>query len=173
VIRVLAVDPGERVGWATGVIWPERKNQGTGHHYDDTLPPPGPLPQLIVRDHGIAFLKDMALAIHQAVVVEDKYDVVIYETWVLTPKGAKVSVGSDMQSSQFIGMVRQSCWLNPRVRLVPQGPSAMASANKSVRAHPSGDDIQCRLTKLPRSHDESHDGSALRHMWTYFFDRYA
>jgi hypothetical protein len=171
VIRVLAVDPGERVGWATATIWPESGNRGSAHV--DTLPPPGPLPQLKVVDHGIAFLKDAATQIYNAVVVEDRIDVVIYETWILTRRGAQISVGSDMQSSQFVGMVRLAAWLNPRVQLVAQGPKEMRSATKSLRCgHPSAGDVAERIRKLPKSHDESHDGSALLHLWHYFFERY-
>lgn len=157
-IRVLAVDPGERVGWATGTITP------LGSH-DQRC-------RLEVTNHGISFLKDAALAIHKAVVIEDRIDVLVYETWVLTAKGARVSVGSDMQSSQFVGMVRLAAWLNPRVQLAPQGPAAKTSALKSMRAHPSGDDIRTRLAALPKAHDDSHDGDALLHLWTYFFNRH-
>ena len=157
-LRVLAVDPGERVGWARGLIADLTHTQG--YH------------TLEVEAHGIAYLKDAAMQVYNAVVVEDRIDVVIYETFILTARGAKVSVGSDLQTAQFVGMVRLAAWLNPRVKLVPQGPSAMSSANKSMRGQASADDIQERLAKLPKSHDESHDGSALRHLWTYFFEHY-
>lgn len=164
-IRVLAVDPGESVGWARATI-AERDLMHGGQIVKQSIP------WLDVEAHGIAYLKDMAQAIYKAVVVEDRYDVIVYETFLLTAKGARVMVGSDLQTAQFVGMVRLCAWLNGRVVLVPQGPAAMSSANKSVKSHPSGDDIQARLAKLPKSHDESHDGSALRHLWTYFFERY-
>lgn len=159
-MRVLAVDPGERVGWCTATV------------HEDVMPRSQWPNEFEVTAHGISFLKDAALAIHKAVVLEDRIDVIVYETWILTARGARVSVGSDMQSSQFVGMVRQSAWLNPRVQLVPQSPGAMRSADKSMRAHPSGAAMQEIIDKLPKAHDDSHDGSALRHAWTYFFERY-
>ncbi len=149
-IRVLAIDPGERCGWATGTI----ADAG-----------------LEVQDHGISFLKDMALAVHRAVVLEDRYDVVIYETFRLTHKGARVSVGSDLQTSQVIGMIRLSAWLNPRVQLVPQTPGDKTTARLSLR-NPGGEDILARLDKLPKSHDDGHDGDALLHLWNFYFKRY-
>jgi hypothetical protein len=156
-MRVLAVDPGERVGWATAIV---HGQDGGGHHLE-------------VTGHGIAFLKDAALQIHQAVAVEKRFDVVIYETFLLTARGAKVMVGSDLQTAQFVGMVRQSAWLNPVCQLVPQGPAAMSSARKSLRCgHPSAEDVALRISKLPKSHDDSHDGSALLHLWNFFFERY-
>lgn len=156
-MRVLALDPGERVGWARGVVVPRSVE------HDD---------ELVVEDHGIAFLKDAALAVHKAVVIENRIDVVVFEKWVLTARGAKVSVGSDMQSSQFVGMVRMCGWLNPRVQLVGQMPANKTSATKSMRSHPSGVKIQERIAKLPKSHDDAHDGDALLHLWHFFFERF-
>jgi hypothetical protein len=156
-VRILAIDPGERVGWATAEV---------------TVHGPGVQHRLDVTGHGIAYLKDAALQVYKAVVDEDRIDVLVYETFILTHRGAKVMVGSDLQTAQLVGMCRLAAWLNPRVQLVPQGPAAMSSADKSMRTHPSGVSMQERLDKLPKSHDDSHDGSALRHLWTYFFERY-
>jgi hypothetical protein len=166
-IRVIAVDPGERVGWCTATI---HTTAELGFKIEQ---PSDPTHLLSVQDHGIAFLKDAALQIHQAVAVEKRFDVVIYETFLLTARGAKVMVGSDLQTAQFVGMVRQSAWLNPDCQLVPQGPAAMSSARKSLRCgHPSAEDVAERISKLPKSHDDSHDGSALLHLWNFFFARY-
>jgi hypothetical protein len=159
-VRILAVDPGERVGWCTATVTPWR--------YDN----PGGEPRLDVTAHGIAFLKDAAMQVYKAVVLEDRIDVVVYETFILTARGGKTMVGSDLQTAQFVGMVRMAAWLNPRVQLVAQGTGAMRSADKSMRAHPSGAIMQGLIDKLPKAHDESHDGSAMRHAWTYFFERY-
>jgi hypothetical protein len=155
-VRVLALDPGERVGWAAGVA------SVTGQEPAE----------LHVTAHGIDYLKDCALAVHQAVAIEKRYDVVVYETYRLTAKGARVLVGSDLQPAQFIGMVRLSCWL-AGVKLVPQGPKEKSSALKSMKSHPSGADIQARLDKMPKSHDDGHDGDALLHLWHWFWARYA
>jgi hypothetical protein len=158
-IRVLAIDPGERVGWAAG------------NCILDTSQDPDT--RLDITAHGILFLKDAALQIHNAVVVEDRIDVLIYESFILTRKGAQVMVGSDLQTAQLVGMCRLAAWLNPRVKLIEQRPAAMSSARKSLTGpHPSAADVQERIRKLPKSHDDSHDGSALLHLWHYFFERY-
>lgn len=156
-MRVLALDPGQRVGWASADVFPQE----------------GPMiPRLIVRDHGIMSLRDAALAVYKAIVVEQRYDHVVYESWRLTAKGARVLQGDDMQSSQFIGMVRLCCWLSG-TPITAQAPAVMASARRSLHmGGPSADDIRERIAKLPRSHDESHDGSALLHLWHWFFERY-
>jgi hypothetical protein len=173
VIRFLAIDSGERVGWCAGRVWTPTTAAHATYRDCDSLPPAGvELPWLQVDRHGISFLKDSALAIYKAVVLEDRFDVVIFETFILTARGGKTMVGSDLQTAQHVGMVRFCGWLNPRVQLVAQGPAAMRSADKSMRAHPAGAIMQGMIDKLPLSHDSSHDGSAMRHAWTWFFERY-
>lgn len=144
--RVLALDPGERVGWAHG-----------------TISPVG----LEVTGHGISVLKDMALAVHARA---SEYDVLIYETWRLRPAMAKKFAGNDFPSVQFIGMVRLAAWLTPGLKLVSQGPSIKATADRVIPAHYS--DIAEKIAALPKAHDDSHDGDALRHLAYYHFDRY-
>jgi hypothetical protein len=117
-----------------------------------------------VTGHGITPLKDMALALAKNI---GKYDTVIYETWRLYAHKAKYLIGGDMQSSQFIGMVRLLAWLNPSVKLVSQGANCMTTGDKV--ATPAIREI---LNNLPKSHDESHDGSALRHLSYYYFQKY-
>jgi hypothetical protein len=160
-VRVLVLDPGERVGWASAVVTPWA--------YDA----PGGEPRLDVTGHGIAYLKDMAVAVYNALVLDEKYDVVVFEQWRLTAKGARVSVGSEMESSQFIGMVRLACWV-AGVKIVKQPTSALSSADRSLKCgHPSAADVAARIAAADKgSHDDGHDGSALRHLWTYFFKEF-
>jgi hypothetical protein len=157
-VKVLALDPGERVGWATGVI-------------EDGFGIPGTA-SLTVTDHGMAYLKDMALAVYRSVVLEKKYDVVVYERWTLTPKGAKVLIGNPMAWCQFIGMVRLCGWISG-TKVVGQYPAAMRSARKSATGQPCGADVLERVAKADSvSHDDGHDGSALLHLWHYYFEKY-
>jgi hypothetical protein len=157
-MRVLVLDPGERVGWATADV----VQAGTDHGFE-----------LRVTGHGMAYLKDMAMSVYKAIAIEKKYDVVVYERWALTARGAKVSVGSEMESSQFIGMVRLCCWLSG-TRIKKQNTSALSSADRSLKCgHPSAADVARRIAAADAvSHDDGHDGSALRHLWTFFFDEY-
>lgn len=147
-LKVLALDPGERVGWATGWIYTE-----------------GPS-ELRVENHGITQLKPMALKVHE---VAGDYDLIIYETFRLRPASAKQLIGSDFPTVQFIGMVRLAAWL-AGTKLVSQGPSIKATADKVIPVQYP--DIDARIKALPASHDESHDGDALRHLAFYHFDRY-
>ena len=172
-MRVLALDPGQRVGWARAVVRPMRPSRGYVAE-SDVLPSPSLRPmELRVEDHGIAALRDAALAVHKAIVLEDRIDVVVLEKFILTARGAKVLVGDDLQTSQFIGLVRLCCWLNPRVKLVMQPARRDRPYRRSLNCdHPAARDILARLEKLPKSHDDSHDGSALQHLWDWFFERY-
>jgi len=154
-VRVLAIDPGERVGWAHGEFIVD---------YHGVVQP------LTITGHGISFLRDGALAVHQAVVVEDRYDVVVYETWRLRAHKAKQFAGNDMQSSQLIGMIRLCAWLNPRVQLVSQGPAAKTKWLKALPQHHP--ELQAKLDAMPSEHDHAHDGDALMHLWTYYAERY-
>src|SRR5690242_8713487 len=132
--RVLALDPGDRVGWARADI----ADDGTWSNLQ----------------HGIEDLKPMALRVNSALVPEyiydedcgrvlcgpPGYDVVVCERWALYPTHAKVMIGSEIPSAQFIGMVKLSCWL-AGVPLVMQGaakvnsnkPGALAPAEKSMK----------------------------------------
>lgn len=167
-MRVLALDPGERVGWCSAVVLDIGKR-------DPAAPPDPKDVRYVLRDlkHGIAYLKDCAMQVHQAVAIEKRYDVVIYEEWILTAKGARVSVGSRMESSQFVGMIRLACWLGG-AKLVPQRTSALSSADRSLKCgHPSAPAVQDIITAADAvSHDDGHDGSAARHLWTWFFKEY-
>ena len=171
VTRIIWLDPGEKVGWATATLdhdhyvpcFPETPE----HPYDVVIQT---MPTLTIEKHGISHLKDMALALHRAVVLEDKYDVVGYESWRLATGKAKQLGGNDMQSSQFIGMVRLCAWLNPRVKIVDQAPAAMKTADKIIPSlYP---EIHELIKKAPKSHDESHDTSALRHLAKWHWDKY-
>lgn len=143
--QILVVDPGERVGWCRCVI----SDEG----------------QIDLLTHGITPLKDMALKVHE---VAGNYDTIIYETYRIYAHLAKQHIGSDIPTAQFVGMVKLSAWLNPKVKLVGQGATCMTTGAKV--APPV---IQEVIDRLPKSHDESHDGSALRHLSFYWFKNYA
>lgn len=155
--RVLAIDPGERVGWATGVIaWED----GVGAVSSDP-------PLLHVQNHGISHLKEFALKLHK---VAGNYDRIVYETWRLRPQMARKFIGSEFPTVQLIGMIRLCAWANG-VPVYAQGPDTKATATRTLAAghHP---DIAERIAKLPKVHDEAHDGDALLHLWFHFFKEF-
>lgn len=145
--RILSIDPGERVGWAIGTLTP-----------GDTL---------TVDAHGISALKPFAVRLGEAF---PNYDVVVYEKWILAAGLAAKLAGSDMQSSQLIGIIRYLSWLHPHVKLVGQRP---AERDKEMKTLPVGHPIRTIIDGLPKAHDESHDRDALLHLHRYYWKRYA
>lgn len=143
-MRVLALDPGDRVGWARADVDP---SSGT---WDDFR-------------HGITPLKDMAIAVMTNVV---DYDVVVCEDWRLYPQQAKTMIGSSFPSVQFIGMMKLSIWTDPGARLVMQGAAIKTTADKTMKV------LRPELYELvtkPIAHDDGHDLDAIRHLWFYTY----
>ncbi len=147
-MKVLAVDPGERVGWAHGRIDADADG----------------LPELTVTGHGISTLKDFVLKLHE---VAGNYDVIVWETYRISAKHARKHIGSDVPTLQLIGMIRLCAWLHPNVKLVHQGPVVKATAERTLPTS-----IQTILDKLPKAHDDSHDADALLHLWHYYWSVY-
>lgn len=164
-MRVLALDPGERVGWARADVdesggWKELR-------------------------HGITPLKDMALAIHGALIQvrrngplpyisendalplpwERKYDVVVCEDWRLRPGKERLFIGSSFPAVQFIGMVRLCCWLS-NTKLVMQGADTKSTADKTLKA--LWPEMYETVTQSG-SHDDQHDLDAIRHLWFFTY----
>jgi hypothetical protein len=167
VTRVLALDPGDRVGWAYATI----AEDGA---WSDVA-------------HGIEDLKPLALRVYHAVTMGEPleqrndcprggFDVVVCERWALYPHMAKVLVGSEIPSAQFIGMVKLSCWLagvplvmQPASRVNSNQPGVMAPAERSMKK------LRPELFELvtqPIAHDDGHDLVAIKHLWAYTFDNY-
>jgi len=105
--RLIAIDPGERVGWATGVL-------ADGIIELDT--------------HGISELKPFAIKLGERIA---DYDTVIYETYRLSAVGAK-QIGDDLQTSQLIGMIRYLAWTSG-TKLVAQSPKIKTTADKVAK----------------------------------------
>lgn len=142
---VLALDPGEKVGWARAVL-----------HEDGSWSE--------IR-HGITPLKDMALAVASHA---GEYDTVVYESFRIRPDMAKSLIGSDLQTVQFIGMVRLAVWTSEdQPRLVSQGASVQSTGLKVAPA-----EVQKIIKNAPASHDDAHDISALAHLAYYWFQNY-
>jgi hypothetical protein len=143
-MKILAIDPGERVGWATGTITPD----GEGH-------------ALTVTGQGVDTLRDFSLSLEQHV---READVVIYETWRLYPHMAKKMIGNDMQPSQLIGIIRFVCWKDPSVKVVTQGASIKNTALKTMPEE---------LHERMELSTEQHDQDAIMHLWHYYWKNYA
>ncbi len=140
--RILAIDPGEKVGWATALSWPATTDAEA---------------RLEVLTYGITGLKDFALTLDQRF---QNYDQVIYETWRLRGAAARHLIGNDMQTSQLIGMIRFLGWKHTDVKLTGQGPQIKATALKTIP-----DELRTLIDGAPAAHDEAHYADALLHAW--------
>lgn len=165
--RVIALDPGDKVGWARADI----ADDGTWTDFR----------------HGITELKACAikvadaLDIHAGCAYNDwddsppnpDYDVVVMERWALYAHMAKALVGSEIPSAQFIGMVKLSCWL-AGVPCVMQNardvnsntPGRLAPAEASMKK------LRPELFELvtqPIAHDDGHDLVAVKHLFLWTF----
>jgi hypothetical protein len=152
-MRVLALDPGDKVGWARADV------------ADDG--------SWIDLRHGITPLRDMALAIAESLDIaygwngyddcksHTNYDLIVIEDWRLYPQMAKTMVGSSFPSVQFIGMVKLCCWLSS-TKLVTQGASIKTTADKTMaKLRPE----LYEMVTQSLAHDSAHDLDAIRHLW--------
>lgn len=165
--RVLALDPGDRVGWASADI------QADGTWLD--------------LKHGIKDLKAMAFEVYHTTVeqpvrmVNNRVEnvgaqVIVCERWALYAAKAREMVGSEIPSAQFIGMVKLSAWLanvpvvmQPASRVNSNVPGKLAPAEASMkRLRPA----LFELVTQPIAHDDGHDLVAIKHLWAYTFDNY-
>lgn len=151
-MRVLALDPGERVGWARADVdelgaWTDLR-------------------------HGITPLREMALALHRALTPEEgfqpqrDYDLVIVEDWRLRADKAREFAGSRFPAVQFIGMVRLCAWVSG-VEVVMQPPRIKTPADKTLAA--LNPELYEKVTR-PLKHDDAHDLDAIRHLWFWTWD---
>ena len=115
---------------------------------------------LKVESHGIAHLRDFALKLHERI---NDYDVIVYESFRIYPAAAKHLIGSDVPTAQLVGMIRLLGWLSG-TELVSQGAN-----RKKVAEQTAPDWLLREIEKLPKTHDEAHDGDALLHLWQYYF----
>lgn len=146
--RILVIDPGERVGYCAAQI----------------IEPKGQAPRLDVESHGISGLKEFALKLEEAL---GFYETVVVETYRISAAKAKQHIGSDVPTLQLIGMIRHIAWRHPHVKLVFQGPNLKKTGEKFARAHlPQAAEI---LDRIPKSHDDGHDGDAVMHAAAYLF----
>lgn len=149
-MRIISIDPGETAGWATCTLGEDYVGPGeTGLVVRDLVHDSTPM---------LAFWRGYDKAMKDP---ERRFQVTIYESWKLTRHGAKVLVGSDMRSSQLIGMIRASylqakdagATLDPLIHVPP-------AAKSVVDAWFGGPDY------LPVS-DVDHNRDALRHLFYY------
>jgi hypothetical protein len=152
--RVIAIDPGERAGWAAAIV--EENRISSIEH--------GVLAQTemaleLARCQGIQPTEDPPLQLWR------QYGVIVYETWRPRPKNGSMNwiQGNQLLSAQLVGQIRLLGRLSG-AKLVGYGPDkktvALASMPGALRARMDG----CH---------EQHDQDALMHLWMYAWDNWA
>jgi hypothetical protein len=136
-MKAIAIDPGERVGWATSIL--------TSTELTDIK-------------QGVTPLKDFAMKLGK---VAGEYDVIVYEAWRLYPAAAKSMIGNDMQPSQLVGMIRYFGWLNPQVKMVVQGANIKTTAEKTMP-----DWFKERMALSSEQHDQDALMHLWHYWWT-------
>lgn len=149
--RVIAIDPGERAGWASATL---DENSLTG------------------IEHGVLPCKDMALELfhwqHKVSVDHPNggrpFDVIVYETW--RPRRIAGSMdwiqGNQLLSAQLVGQIRMVAWLS-KAKLKGYGPD-----RKTVSLTSMPGALRFRMDSCP----EQHDQDALMHLWMYAFENW-
>jgi hypothetical protein len=147
VSRIIALDPGEQTGWATG--YTEEQEDGT---------------HLIVADYGYGPWKSVLMRFMSdqiGYVNGPLYGQVVYESWRLRADVMKKLVGSDLQSSQFIGGMKATVWWVQTKMLKPCSLHTNEPGNK-----PAIDGWMDKAGKgdyLPHT-DKEHPRDAVRHL---------
>lgn len=155
--RVLAIDPGERVGWCHAEI-DYRGKDGIAQ----------PKYKLNVTGHGITELMPFAVKLAEVI---GNYDKVIYEVYKISGEKGKLRehIGSEVPTLQFIGMVR----ILARLSGVPTVRQTLTHRETGFkRAAEWCPQVQEILDRMPKTHDDAHDGDALAHLAYYYTERY-
>jgi hypothetical protein len=143
-LNVIAIDPGERVGWSTAEYQPDSPELGP----DRT--------GLFLVNHGISQLKPFALKLAESI---HKYDVVIYEKYVLFGgERGLAQIGGEIPTAQLVGMIRLLAWQHDK-KLVSQAPKIKATADKVAKGV-----FKELIEGESKTHDDAHDIDAIRHL---------
>jgi hypothetical protein len=102
VVKVIAFDPGDNTGWATGYVLDA---------------------QLHVIDYGWDTWKEISARYSKTMRdPEKRMDVVVYESFYLRKKNALQLVGSSFPVCQMVGVIKNEAWMTG-TELVEQHPS--------------------------------------------------
>lgn len=138
--RIIALDPGDSTGWATGRVTDGRMD---------------------VTAWGYGAWKDVALRLWRAQESKDPYSHIVYEAWRLRAGHERAFIGSAMPSVQMVGQIKACAWWAPiQVRLTSQEPAIKPVIDKQMHKWLGNPDY------LPSSEVE-HDRDALRHLYYY------
>lgn len=136
-MRIIAIDPGENTGWAIGTV----SQDGV----------------LTIDSYGFDPWKKFCMNYMDVMDGGNPFDVVVYESWRLRPANMKELAGSDLPSSQCVGIIKYGAWKHKK-QLVTSEPSNKPVIDKQM----GGTDY------LPGRDNAEHHRDAVRHLcWFY------
>lgn len=147
-MKVIAIDPGERVGWATAeaVFDPALGEDRRG---------------LFLTNHGISLLKPFAMKLADVI---ENYDVIVYEKFVLfSGERGRSQVGGEIPTAQLVGMIRLLAWQHDK-KLVSQSVQVKKTADKTAQGV-----FKELIEGEVKTHDDAHDIDAIRHLWYWYW----
>jgi len=166
-MKVIWIDPGETVGWATAEVYP-------GHAYDPERPTDAVVPaSLKVLDYGNTKMKRFCLALLDGA---HKYGVIGFETYTIRADRLRMHAGSTVPTLQCVGAIRLAAWEAQREaalggpKLLEQEPNRQSRGRGAAKLYFS-DDIQAAIAHADENpHDEGHYASALLHLAAWYHD---
>lgn len=159
-MRVLWIDPGESVGWATATLGQVAAPESPWHIGD--------------IEWGIEKLKPFALRLLERA---GDYDVIGFERYIIHGgRDLAAHLGTDVPTLQLVGMIRLAAWRAQQQRsdgspqILWQDPSAK-NKGKGAARHLFPVEIQQVIADaLTGPHDEGHHGDALLHLAAWYYD---
>lgn len=151
--HVIALDPGERCGWATGLMG---------------------LDSLEVTGYGTLRLQDMALALAKAqdvrycgaarVTNARQYGRIVWESWrPRRQNGSMDWIENDrLLSAQLVGQIRLIAWMSG-AETKEYSPTMKTGFQASMPP---------QLVELQELASEQHPQDALMHLWGWFFENW-
>lgn len=133
-LKLIAIDPGEQTGWATGFIADGR---------------------LTVSDSGWMAWKDFVVKFHRTQANPlTRIDYVIYEAFRLRPYSAKQLIGSDFPTVKCIGGILLSCWVHGGILITqePKHKPVIDAWMGGTEYLPKGDGVEHRRDALRHLH---------------------
>jgi len=103
-INIIAFDPGEQTGWARGYV----TQAATPHLHVEAAG--WDAWKAVLLAYAKSMLGEQWPPLLGGGITEPTYQHTVYESWRVRPDAAQSLIGSDLQSSQFIGGMKLCVW---------------------------------------------------------------
>lgn len=157
-MKVIWIDPGETVGWATAVVTTGTRGS-----------------KLEQVEWGMTKLKPFALKLLDRA---SSYDIIGYETYTIRPDRLRAHAGSTVPTLQLVGMIRLATWAacvdnDFCPQLIAQAPGKQSAGMGAATLYFDKRTQAALREALDGPHSEGHHGSALLHLAAWYHDNYA